>query len=345
MRCCRRGVRCMFSLVHYWISSRMFAYPLHTPTQRGHSLVIGHNSPCRSIVCRPHRLLALLHCAIHVYTHRFGFRGGSVLHLSLPIQVRIHPTHVATRATYAYALALFVLTRHSFTRKRTLSYGHKCPVVLFARVGQYVNGLPVWVLAPLFATCATLHVLRGCARSLPCLRYISAGVLVNVCVYQPQHVRKSKHFRGLFLQVCASFSQVRNRFCVRGCTLVRCCCFHLFLAKLQCVPNRPPLARACACLQSVTLAHICTELFEAVFVKREHVSRDKCSGCTVFPKFWKILTKQRFIYVHTLNVRCVCACLLCSVFRLNVFGVFFCHNLRQSLRRAVSVFKCVKILM
>jgi len=121
----------------------MFAYPLHTPTQRGRSLVIGHNSPCRSIVCRPHRLFALLHCAIHVYTHRFGFRGGSVLHLSLPIQVRIHPTHVATRATYAYALALFVLTRHSFTRKRTLSSGHTCPVVLFARVGQYVNGRPV----------------------------------------------------------------------------------------------------------------------------------------------------------------------------------------------------------
>ena len=139
LRCSRRGIRYTYSL----ISSRMFACPLHTPTQRRRYLAIGHTLPCLFVVCRPHRLLALLHCTIHVYTHRFGFRGGSVLHLSLPIQVRIHPTHVATRATYAYALALFVLTRHSFTRKRTLSFGHTCPVVLFARVGQYVNGRPV----------------------------------------------------------------------------------------------------------------------------------------------------------------------------------------------------------
>jgi len=138
----------------------MFAYHLHTPTQRGRSFVISHNSPCLLIVCRPHRLFALLHCAIHVYTHRFGFRGGSVLHLSLPIQVRIHPTHVATRATYAYALALFVLTRHSFTRKRTLSFGHTCPVVLFARVGQYINGRPVVPLRVCVSALRLLHALR-----------------------------------------------------------------------------------------------------------------------------------------------------------------------------------------
>lgn len=105
----------------------MFAYHLHTPTQRGRSFVISHNSPCLLIVCRPHRLFALLHCAIHVYTHRFGFRGGSVLYLSLPIQVRIHPTHVATRATYAYALALFVLTRtHSLASAHSHS-GTRAP--------------------------------------------------------------------------------------------------------------------------------------------------------------------------------------------------------------------------
>lgn len=126
---------------HSRSSSAYSAYIRHPPSA---------GTPLLSVTPRPVVMLfaarSTTHSTahmIHVCMHRFGFRAVAVLHLSSPIQVRIHPTHAATRATYAYAFALFVLTRHSFTRKRTLSFGHTCPVVLFARVGQYVNVRPV----------------------------------------------------------------------------------------------------------------------------------------------------------------------------------------------------------